>query len=68
MKRTVLPILLALSAGAAMACPGADKAKDAKASADMSMAAVPPTMTQQIKAEAEKKEPAKTADVKKSKS
>ena len=67
MKKAVLPILLVLASGAAMACPGADKAMDAKANSSTTVASAQTSVIQQIKAEAEKKE-AKAVEAKKSKS
>ena len=67
MKKAVLPILLLLTSGVAMACPGADKAMDAKATSSTTVAAAQPSVIQQIKAEAEKKE-TKVVEAKKSKS
>ena len=65
--KAVLPILLVLASGAAMACPGADKAMDAKANSSTTVASAQTSVIQQIKAEAEKKE-AKAVEAKKSKS
>lgn len=65
MKRAVLPVVLGFAATAAIACPGADKSVQAKANTAASVTSTQPTMTQQSKADADKKL-VKRAEVKKS--
>lgn len=65
MMKVVLPMLLGVAASAAMACPGAGKATDAKApAASPTVATALSAVTQQSKAEADKKV-IKSVDVKK---
>lgn len=64
MMKVVLPIVLGFAATAAMACPGAGKAMDAKANTTQPVASALAAVTQQSKAEADKKV-IKTVDAKK---
>jgi hypothetical protein len=64
MMKAVLPIVLGFAASAAIACPGADKAMDAKANAAPTVASALSAVTQQSKAEVDKKV-VKTVDAKK---
>ncbi len=66
MKRALLPLVLGFAASAAFACPGADKAADAKAHpAATATTSTLPAATQLSKAEADKKA-TKRAEAKKS--
>lgn len=64
MIKAVLPLALAFAASAAMACPGADKSMDAKAGSTPTVASALSTVTQQSKAESDKK-PVKMVEAKK---
>jgi ABC-type glycerol-3-phosphate transport system substrate-binding protein len=55
MKRAILPLLLGFAASAAIACPGAEKSADAKASTSTTVTSALSAVTQQSKAEADKK-------------
>lgn len=64
MKRAILPLVLVFTFSAAIACPGADKSAEAKAGSPSTVASTLPTVTQQSKADADKKI-AKRAEAKK---
>ncbi|MBL8351694.1 MAG: hypothetical protein JNL87_15460 [Burkholderiaceae bacterium] len=64
MIKAVLPLALAFVASTAMACPAADKSMDAKAGSTPTVASALSTVTQQSRAEADKR-PIKTVEAKK---